>query len=199
MKTIGITGGVGSGKTQVLSFIRENFRCKVLMADEVAHMVKEKGTSCYTQLVELLGERVLDVDGNIQKERMAEKIFSDQYLLQRVNEIIHPAVKEYIVMEMEAERNRKELDFFFVEAALLIEDHYDEILDELWYIYADEQLRKQRLKKSRCYSGEKIDSIMKKQLPDEVYRKHCRVVIDNSGTLEDTYRQIQQKLGEYLS
>ena len=67
---------------------------------------------------------------------------------------------------------------------------------KMWYIYAKEDVRRERLKQSRNYSDEKIDAIMDSQLKEEEFRKHCRVIIDNSGSLEDAYEQIDRKLGE---
>ncbi len=81
-----------------------------------------------------------------------------------------------------------------MEAALLIEDHYDEICDELWYIHASDEVRKRRLKASRGYSDEKIDGIMRNQKSEEEFRKYCRVVIDNSGEVKDTCRQVEKAL-----
>ena len=72
----------------------------------------------------------------------------------------------------------------------LIEEHYDEICDELWYIYTREDIRKERLMRSRGYSPEKVQQIFDSQLQEAVYRKHCKVVIDNNGTVEDAIRQI---------
>ena len=94
------------------------------------------------------------------------------------------------------EKERKKLDYLFIEAALLIENGYDKIVDELWYIYADVEVRRQRLKASRGYSDEKIDDILKGQLSDEEFRKYADFVIDNSGDENDTRRQIDLKLGE---
>lgn len=198
MRVIGITGGVGAGKSEILSYIKKNYCCKIVLADEVAHKVKEPGTPCYHALVQLLGKDVLSTDGTIDKVIMAQKIFSDKNILQKVNELIHPAVKKYIMAELNAEREKKELDYFFIEAALLIEEHYDEIVDELWYISTKEEVRRERLKMSRGYTDEKIDSIMKEQLREEEYKKHCKFMIDNSHSLETTYRQIYEKLGETL-
>ena len=82
------------------------------------------------------------------------------------------------------------LKILVLEAALLIEEHYDEICDELWYIYTREDIRKERLMRSRGYSPEKVQQIFDSQLQEAVYRKHCKVVIDNNGTVEDAIRQI---------
>lgn len=198
MKIIGITGGIGSGKTQVLAYIGKKYNCRVLLADEVAHKVKEPGQECHQALAKLLGPEILMPDGQIDRAAMAEKIFSDETLLREVNGLIHPAVKKYILSAIERARGEEGLDFLFIEAALLIEDGYGEIVDELWYIYAPEPVRRERLKQSRSYSEEKITGIFGRQLSEAEYRKHCRTVIDNGGGLADTYRQIDRKLEEYL-
>ena len=73
-----------------------------------------------------------------------------------------------------------------------MEEHYNLICDELWYIYCDEKVRRERLKVNRNYTDEKIDSIMASQLPEEIFRKECQIMIDNSGEFEDTCYQIDQ-------
>ncbi len=198
MKVIGITGGVGAGKSRILNYLEEKYQARILMADQAAHRVKEKGQSCYEPLVRLLGREVLDEQGEIHKGRMAAMIFSEQKLLLQVNEIIHPEVRKYILGQIELERKKGEAKFFFLEAALLIEEHYDEICDELWYIYAEDSIRISRLMESRGYSREKALQIMKGQLLEEEFRKGCQFVIDNSGKLETALEQIDRKLGEYL-
>lgn len=198
MRVIGFTGGVGSGKSRLLAYIKEQYNCRVLLADEAAHLVKEPGQPCYEQLIRLLGEEILHADGTIDKAKMAEKIFTDHALLLAVNGIIHPAVKERILSEIAAEREAGIYDFFFLEAALLIEEGYLKVVDEMWYIYADESVRKTRLMQSRGYTEEKIAAIMQSQLSEEEFRKSCTVVIDNSGNFAETKRQIDEKLGEYL-
>lgn len=198
MKVIGITGGVGAGKSAVLSYIEKHYHCRMILSDEVAHRVKEPGEICYDRLVELLSVNILTEDGRIDKKKMAEMIFSSETLLEKVNHIIHPAVKEYIISAIRTEREKGEIDFLLIEAALLIEDGYLEIVDEMWYIYADEEVRRKRLRRFRQYSEQKIDSIMEKQLTDEEFRKHCSVIIDNSKDLAEAYKQIDRKLEDYL-
>lgn len=198
MKVIGITGGVGAGKTAILSYIREQYNCRIILADEAAHRVKEPGQVCYDRLVALLSDEILNEDGTIHKQKMSNIIFDSPGLLKEVNAIIHPAVKEFILTAIEEERKKLRHDFLFIEAALLIEDGYLEIVDEMWYIYAREEVRRRRLRESRGYSDEKINAIMSKQLSEEEFRKHCRVVIDNSDSLKKAYEQIDRKLGDYL-
>lgn len=194
MKLIGITGGIGAGKSEILSYLATHYNCRVEMADLAAHKVKEPGQPCYYALVELLGESVLDTDGTIHKGRMAEIIFHDEEKKRAVNALIHPAVKEYFLTEIKKERAAGKIDYFFLEAALLIEDGYEKIVDELWYIFTKEELRARRLRESRGYSEEKIRSIMAGQLSEAEFRKHCKFVIDNNHSLQETFQQIDRKL-----
>ena len=94
-------------------------------------------------------------------------------------------------------KNKGDVELFFVEAALLIESGYEHIVDEMWYIYAREDVRRRRLSESRGYTPEKIEKIIASQLSEEEFRQHCDFVIDNSDSLEDSYRQIRQKLEAY--
>lgn len=196
MKIIGITGGVGAGKTQVLSYIEAHYKCRIVRADEAAHLLYEPGQECYRKLVGLLGQQILNIDHTIDKAKMAGIIFQDQKLLEGVNGIVHPAVKKYILEQIAYEREKGAADYFFIEAALLIEEQYDKIADELWYIHSDVAVREQRLAESRHYSAKKIADIMRGQLSEAEFRKHCKVVISNNGDLEETYEQIKHIMGE---
>ncbi|MCM1182750.1 MAG: dephospho-CoA kinase [Roseburia sp.] len=196
MRIIGITGGVGAGKTQALSYIEAHYRCRVIRADEAAHLLEQPGQACYTRLVALLGPDILNADGTIDRRRMADAVFGDKGALSRVNAIVHPEVKKYILEQIRYERERGAVDFFFIEAALLIEERYDLIADELWYIHSDVEVRKKRLMRDRQYSEEKTAAIMREQLSEAEFREHCGIVIRNNGDLEETYRQIRAILGE---
>lgn len=197
MLFIGITGGIGAGKSEILSYIRKHYKCEIYLADEVAHLVKLPGTSCYEKLVELLGRDILGEDGQIDKKVMADRIFADKALLEQVNVIVHPAVKEFLLEHLERAEQSGEVELFFVEAALLIEAGYGEIVDEMWYIHASEQVRRERLRVGRGYSDERTAHIMENQLTEEEFRRASDFVIENSGLLEDSYRQIDEKLEAY--
>ena len=198
MKVIGITGGVGAGKSALLSYVERNYNCQVILADQAAHLLQGKGEACYNAVVEMLGRDCLDSDGNINKKKMADRIFANPALLQKINAIVHPAVREYIFSQIDEARKENVLDFLFIEAALLIESGFEDIVDELWYIHADREVRRKRLRTSRAYSAQKTEQIMASQLSEDTFRKHCTVVIDNSGTFESACKQIHEKLGDYL-
>lgn len=185
MKVIGITGGVGSGKSQVLSYFEEAHHAVICQADQVAWKLQEPGETCYQEIVSHFGTEILNADATINRMRLGQIVFGDKAQLLVLNGIMHPAVKCEIEKHI-LEETKKGTRLFILEAALLIEEHYDEICDELWYIYTDEQIRRQRLIESRQYSNEKIDAIMASQLSEELFRKACKRVIDNNGTFEET-------------
>ena len=110
-------------------------------------------------------------------------------------EIVHPAVKEEVNKKIKKEE-RKNTNLLIVESAVLVEDHYNEICDELWYIYVEDAVRRNRLYYSRGYDNKKIDEIIAAQLPKEMFLKACDRVIDNSGIFAETMIQIDQIVKE---
>lgn len=191
MLFVGITGGVGAGKSAILTYLSEHCNCRVMLADEIAHLLMEPGTGCYDKLRELFKEDAIFLqDGRIDRPKMAAVLFSDEEKREALNNIVHPAVKKYVLKQFRKEKEAGRLDLLVLEAALLIEEHYDAICDELWYIYTSEENRRIRLKANRGYSDGKIDSILKSQLPEETFRRFCAEEIDNNRTPEDAYRQI---------
>lgn len=197
MRLIGITGGVGAGKSELLKYMEKNYLCRIYLADRVAHEIQMPGQPCYHKLVDLLGRQVLSEDGNIDRSVMASMIFRDKELLQKVNALVHPAVQEYLLEKVKEASNDPEVELFFIEAALLIEAGYKAVVDEMWYIYAAGDVRRSRLRESRGYSEEKITQIMDSQLTEEVFRESCDFVIDNSGSLEESFGQIDERLKNY--
>ncbi len=194
MKVIGITGGVGAGKSTILSYIEKNYNSKIIMADDVAKKLEEPGQECYFGIVESFGSGILSGDMTIDKAKLASVIFSSEENLKKINSIVHPAVKRHIVHIINEEAKKGELDYLVIEAALLIEDNYNVLCDEMWYIYTSCDNRRRRLKESRGYSDEKIDSIFANQLSENEFRNNCNVVIDNNFSEEKTYMQIDKAL-----
>lgn len=202
MKFIGITGGLGAGKSAILAYLAEKPKTKVMLADEIAHDLMEPGTDCYRQIVkQFAGEDIFagePVEGEetrpFDRGKLAQIIFSIPEKREQMNAIVHPAVKEFVRKEYEIEQEKGELTLLVLEAALLIEEKYDEICDELWYIYTDADTRRKRLVESRGYSQEKIDNIFKSQLSELEFRESTQATIDNNGTLDATYQQIERAL-----
>ena len=169
MKIIGITGGVGAGKSTVLAYLEKKYNAFVIQADEVGHIVMEPGQECYQPVIDLFGKEVIKNDKTIDRKRVSDVVFGQPVFLTRLNGIIHPAVKQYI-----------------------LEEHYQDFCDEVWYIYTDEEVRIQRLMESRGYTREKSLGIIGNQASEAYFRAHTDYVIENNGDLEKTWKQIDE-------
>lgn len=194
MKVIGITGGVGCGKSTILDLIQNNFNACIIKTDEVGRHVLDPGTDGYKQVIELFGTDLVMEDGYIDRAKLAEIVFHDDICLMQLNDIVHPAVKAKVLEDIADARQLGKCDYYFVESALLFDDHYEVFCDEVWYVCADYDTRKKRLMESRGYTEEKILAIMKQQLPDEIFCAKCDFVLDNSKTLEEALEQLKKRL-----
>ncbi len=193
MKIIGVTGGVGAGKSTVLEILREEYGAGILMADEIGRELMEPGGACFAQVRDAFGEGVIKQDGTLDRRKIASVVFQDQTALKRLNGIIHPAVRK------ETEKRLQDLetsgtDIAVIETAILFEAGYEDICDVVWYVYADEETRIQRLMEGRGYGRDKCREIMANQMLDNEFRKRSDAVIDNSGSREDTKEQIASSL-----
>ncbi len=191
---IGITGGIGAGKSEIISYIEKHYNAASLIADDIAKKLIQKNMDLYYKIVEEFGNIILDSEGNIDKKILAKIIFSDNKLRLKINSFIHPSVKKEVIKQYEKYKKENKIDFLFVEAALLIEDNYDKICDEIWYIYVSKENRRKRLKESRHYSDEKIDRIFASQLSEEEFKKSSDVFINNDIDIVNTYRQIDREI-----
>lgn len=189
MRVIGITGGVGAGKSRILDILKEEFGAQVIQADLVARELEEPGRPGYEKLVETFGRGILSEDGTIDRAAFADLIFSDEEALRQVNAIIHP-------MTWQAVKDRIEkscVNLVAVEAALF-DERSREACGELWFVDTSEENRIQRLMKNRGYSREKSLSIMENQPSREAFLALADQVIDNNGTVDDVQSQIRQIL-----
>lgn len=194
MKVYGITGGAGTGKSEVIRMLQDDFRGYVIMADEVARELTQKGHVSYRLIVDYFGRDILMEDGEIDRRKLADHVFNNEEALEKLNSMTHPYVKEEIkrqIAEAEASGNYR---FVAVEAALLLECGYENICDEFWYVYTKPEIRRQRMKENRNYSDEKVDAVMRNQQPDEVFFDKCAFVIENNTTLDAVREQLKKKL-----
>ncbi len=190
MKVIGLTGGVGTGKSTVVALAEEKVFVKAVKADEVGHLAMEPGQNAYYDIITLFGEKILKEDKTIDRKKVAGIVFSDGSKLEALNGIIHPFVRQYIENAIDAERIKGECKYFIIEAAILLETGYQAICDEIWVVTTKESLRRQRLKESRGYSDEKITAIMKEQMSDTEFLTYASQVIENNESLENVKRKL---------
>ena len=191
MKILGITGGVGAGKSTVLDFLKEKYHAYVILADLVGHLVMEPDGICYDSVVTLFGKRVIKNDKTIDRKMVSDVVFAHEEMRQKLDDIIHPAVKSYILDKIE-EQKKAGYTLMIVEAALLLEDHYDAFCDKVWYIHTDQEIRIERLMSSRGYTREKAENIIARQATEGFFREHADYIIQNNGDLDETWRQIEE-------
>ena len=196
MKVYGITGGAGTGKSEVIKMLQQNFGGCVIMSDEVARELMQKGNISYQLIVEYFGRDILMDDGEIDRKNLADHVFNNKEALEKLNSMTHPYVKEEIRKLIAEAEASGECRFVALESAILLECGYEDICDEFWYVYTKPEIRRQRMKETRNYSDEKVDSVMRNQQPDEVFFEQCSFVIKNNTTLSDVYAQLKEKLDQ---
>lgn len=187
MQVIGLTGGVGSGKTLAAELLRDITGGELLIADNLGHVAMERDTVGYRQIVEAFGREILSGGGEIDRGKLSEQVFRDAGKLNRLNEIVHPQVKQYI--EKYIFDRRKDEGVIILESAILFETACDKLCDEVWYVWVPKEVRIQRLRESRGYSEEKCRAIMAQQMREEEYRQKCQRTVCNDGSV-DKLREI---------
>lgn len=189
-RVIGITGGAGCGKSEVLKIMKEDYQADVILADEVAKELQKPGGKSYARIVDCFGKDIILKDGTIDRRKLSKIVFADSKRLDQLNQIVHPDVR----IEIEKRIRESTNPLIVLEAALLIECGYRDLCTEFWYIHSKESIRRIRLKESRGYSQEKIDSVLKNQLSEEEFIKNCDRVIENNTSLEDLKKKIFENL-----
>lgn len=194
---IGLTGQAGCGKSKVCELLKEHFHAEILEADRIARELCEPGGECLKEIRKAFPMETLYLpDGSMNRPAFAELVFHEEKKRNQLNHIVYPAVKRYIINRLEQERREGRTGMLVLESAQLLEDGYDKICDELWYVYAPASVRKQRLITTRGYSEEKIEGLFRAQKTDEEFLKHCAHVIDNSGSAADTLQILKTLVRE---
>ncbi|GAB4409379.1 MAG: hypothetical protein Kow00123_22730 [Anaerolineales bacterium] len=185
---IGLTGNIATGKTTVMAMLR-HLGARVIDADQLAHEVMVSGTPIWQRIVNVFGRGILDEKGEIVRAKLAEIVFNDPKALQSLEEIIHPAVVER-VQRLIAEA---EEPVVVVEAIKLIESGLVDQCDTLWVVTCRRQQQMQRLMEQRYLREDQARARIMAQPPQAEKIFRADVVIDNSGTLEQTWEQVRQQ------
>lgn len=174
MTTIGITGGIGSGKTTVCQLLK-SMGHPVYNADEEAKRLSQTHPLIKKELIALFGEKIFE-NNSLNKLMLAEKIFNNSDFREKVNNIIHPVVREDIKKWIKSQTS----DLVFIEAAILIESGLYKILDKNILVVSPLELRKKRIKKRNNYSEQEINSRINSQLSDDEKIKKIDYIITNN-------------------
>lgn len=191
MKVIGITGGVGSGKSVVMNLLKEEYNAYPIFSDNVAHELMQVGGTNYNAIVNAFSD-IKNEDGTINRQKLGAIVFHDEEKLRQLNEMTHPNVVKELQNRMRKIKEENLYSFIALEAALLIEEEYDALYDELWYVYAKKEVRIKRLEEGRGYTREKSISMIENQRSDEDFLAKCNAKIDNSYSLKETKKQLDK-------
>ncbi|MBP1756217.1 MAG: hypothetical protein H6Q59_2615 [Firmicutes bacterium] len=183
MKVIGLTGGIGSGKSLVANIMKEQYGASVIDTDRIAKEQMEPGGASYREVVDYFGEDILASDGTIDRAKLSAIIFESSENRIRINEITHPKVLVEVQKEIEKHRRLEDVPYLLIETALMIESGYDFVCDEVWFVFASEDRRRRWLIEERGYSPEKVDSIFYNQYKAQDFRQRFSKVIENIGDL----------------
>ena len=175
MMVLGLTGGVGAGKSRILELFSHDYGAQVIQADLVARKLEDPGQPGLTGLVSLFGTGILQKDGTLDRKGFADRIFGNPEALKRVNALIHPLTWN----EIKRQIRESSAELIVVEAALF-DERSREVCQYLLYVDTQDEIRIQRLMENRGYSREKCLDIMKNQADRNDFLKLADFVIDNS-------------------
>lgn len=193
MITIGLTGGIGTGKSTVSNYLREK-GCLILDADAISRQMTEKGQPALDEISKQFGSHLIDETGNLDRQALGNIVFNDKNKLDILQSIITNKVVEYIDNNIQTLKADKYDGIVIIDAPLLFECGMENMSDENWLVVADLDIRLERVSKRDGLSYEQILSRINNQMSQEDKEKLSQVIIDNSGTLEDLYKQIDLNL-----
>lgn len=192
---IGITGGIASGKSTVSVFLREKGYV-VIDADEVVRSLQQKGRPLYQALVAAFGQEILAADGQLDRPKLSQLLFSDKDLLDQSAQVQNTIIREELAKQRQDFMETESL--FFMEIPLLFELGYEDWCAEVWLVAVDEATQIQRLVSRNGYTQEEARQRLAAQLPLAEKKAKAHRVIDNQGSLEATQKQVEGFLAELV-
>jgi dephospho-CoA kinase len=184
MLTIGLTGGIGSGKTTASKILLE-LGAPVIDADKVGHAIYEPGGPAYADMIAAFGDGILAPDRTIDRKKLGPIVFADPQALKRLNSIVHPKMFMRMREMVEAMRASGERKPIVIEAAVLIEANWQPLFDEIWLVEASKERVIERVERDRGLKPAQTEARIMAQLPDEERRKYAATVITNDGTVAE--------------
>ena len=188
MQVIGLTGGIATGKSTV-SAILKKAGAKIIDADRIAREVVKKGLPAYREIVENFGETVLLSNGEINRSVLGDLIFNDPRKKQLLNRIVHPHVRRETNRQLKDMENSSPDTIAVLDIPLLFEAEMHKDLSEVIVVYAPEHIQIKRLMKRDNISEADAVARVRSQMPIEEKKNRATIVIDNSGTMEDTRKR----------
>jgi dephospho-CoA kinase len=190
MKTIGLTGGIGSGKSSVAKMLQE-LGAVVIHADTVGHEVYLPHSEGWRRVVDAFGRGILGPDETIDRKRLGATVFGNPEALKQLNAIVHPLIFEEIQRRIVAQQAAGFSRPIVVEAAVLIEANWLPLVDEVWLVVATTQAVVDRLGAQRGLAAEDVGKRIAAQLSDAERRQFAAVVIENTGSMDDLRTRVR--------
>ena len=194
MKIVGLTGGISSGKSTVSSYFKQ-LEIPVIDADEVARKVVEPNSQGAIEIKKAFGSDVFEEDGSLNRQKLGALIFSNAENRQKLDDLLQPLIKIMILDEIEEYRQKGET-MIVLDLPLLFEKQYEELCEEIIVVYIPKELQLERLMKRNQYTKQEALSRIDSQLSIEEKRKRATVLLDNQGTIQQLYQQVEQWLVE---
>ncbi|WP_199425614.1 dephospho-CoA kinase [Thermaerobacillus caldiproteolyticus] len=193
--TIGLTGGIASGKSTITQMMRE-LGIPVIDADQVAREVVEIGKEAYKNIIEVFGREILQENGEINRAKLGAIVFHDEEKRKKLNAIVHPAVRQHMLAKKEEYIHRGEKTIV-LDIPLLFESGLTHFVDKIIVVYVDEHIQLERLMKRNGFSQDEALARIQAQMPLHEKVKKADAVIDNNGTIEETKQQLLQILTKW--
>jgi dephospho-CoA kinase len=194
-RVIGLTGGIGSGKSTVSRFLAE-LGAVIIDADKIGHEVYRPDTDTWRKLVKTFGRGILAADNTIDRKKLGAIVFSNEEELKRLNAIVHPQITEIIKKQIDDYR-RKDAKVIVLDAPVLLEAHAKNLTDEVWVVVADDDNVIKRAVARTGLREEQIRDRIRAQMSKTERIKNAQVIIYNDGTPEDLRGKIK-KLWEQI-
>jgi dephospho-CoA kinase len=189
MRTIGLTGGIGSGKSTVAQMLVARGAAFV-NADLVGHRSYRKGTPTYERLFEAFGPEIVGADGEIDRQKLGRRVFADPDDRRRLNDIVWPAMAEMMARDLDELRAKSER-VAVLEAAILLEAGWQWLVDEVWVVVASPETAVRRLEAAGMMEREQAEARIRSQLSNEERIYQADVVIENDGTPDELQAKVQ--------
>ena len=197
MITIGLTGGIATGKSLVSQLLEEH-GAFVINADLIAHELYNPGTIGFDNLISHFGDTILDLNGTIDRKKLASIVFTRKHEMDNLNTIMHPLIYDEIKRIMSDLSNEKH-PIVVVEAAVLIEAGWQDLFDQIWVVSSDEETVISRLNARNGLSREESLKRINSQMPSKDRNKYADIVIENNGNIEILSSTIKELWADKLS
>lgn len=197
MLIVGLTGNIGSGKSSVARYFKE-LGARVIDTDQVAREVVAPGTDVLSQIVQYFGTNILSPEGTLDRSHLAEIVFNDTDALKYLNSVVHPAIRTVLLTAITDYKNNPDTPLLIIEAPLLIETGLYKLMDEVWLVTINRKTQIQRVMERDTATEEQVLSRIASQMPQEDKIPFADRFIDNSGSPEDTLKQVRQIWSDVL-